>query len=108
MKPTPPFRYKFSVFATTPCRGTLFLAFAVFLFGGFVSFGKEHDDFERGQDEQDSYYKAIRKILSQAWESDVVLRMIEIPPFDKEYIAGVRRVGKEYRCFTISPTSHIW
>ncbi|MBA3353957.1 MAG: hypothetical protein H0U23_16315 [Blastocatellia bacterium] len=70
--------------------------------------GRERDHFERGDDSQDSYYKVVQKILWQGWRDDVVLRMIVRPPFDKEYIVGVRRVGRQYRCFVINPTSHIW
>jgi hypothetical protein len=89
-------------------RGTLFVTFAAVFCTALASHAREHDDFERGEDTADSYYKAIRKILWQGWRPDVVLRMIVRPPFDEEYIMGVRRVGHEYRCFVISPTSHIW
>lgn len=70
--------------------------------------GRERDHFEQGEDSRECYYKDVQRILWQGWRDDVVLRMIVRPPFDKEYIVSVRRVGRQYRCFVIDPTSHIW
>jgi hypothetical protein len=89
-------------------RHTLLLAVLTLLCASVANAASEHDNLERGEDSQDSYYKAIRRILWQGWRRDVVLRMIVRPPFDKEHILGVRRVGRQYRCFVVNPSSHIW
>lgn len=89
-------------------RNTWFVAVVAMLCVTASNAAREHDNFERGEDAQDSYHKAIRQILWQGWRRDVVLRMIVRPPFDKEYIVGVRQVGRQYRCFVINPSSHIW
>jgi hypothetical protein len=68
-----------------------------------------HDNFEKGEDEHDTYQRALKQILWQGWRRDVVLRMIVIPAAtEREYVVGVRRVGHEYRCFVINPSSQIW
>ena len=61
-----------------------------------------------GEREKDSYDKAIRQILRQGWDKDVVLRYVHIPPFEKELVIGIRRTSQGYRAFVLEPTSHIW
>jgi hypothetical protein len=62
----------------------------------------------RGEREKDTYDRAIRRILRQGWQKDIVLRYVHIPPFEKELVIGIRRVGADYRAFVLEPSSHIW
>jgi hypothetical protein len=90
-------------------RGLVLSVIAGTLFSVAVAnAAQERDNFEKGEDEHDTYQKALRQILWQGWRRDVVLRMIVLTPFSEEYVVGVRRVGREYRCFVINPSSHIW
>src|SRR2546423_686803 len=53
----------------------------------------------RGEREKDSYERAVEQILPQGWDKDVVLRFVHIPPFEKELVIGIRRIGINYRVF---------
>jgi hypothetical protein len=66
------------------------------------------DYLRRDVDDDDRYHVAIRRILSQGWRKDVVLRTLVIPPFSGEIVVGIRRNGAGYRTFVIEPRSHIW
>jgi hypothetical protein len=66
------------------------------------------DYLTRGEREKDTYDKAVRRILWQAWNKDVVLRHVHFPPFEKELIIGIRRAGTSYRAFVLEPSSSIW
>ncbi len=68
----------------------------------------QRDYLIRGERDNDTYDKAIRRILRQGWRKDVVLRYVHIPPFEKELVIGIRRTGKSYSAFVLEPTSHIW
>ena len=61
----------------------------------------------RGE-QKNTYDTAIQRILRQGWQKDVVLRYVHIPPFEKELVIGIRRVGAGYRAFVLEPSSHIW
>jgi hypothetical protein len=54
------------------------------------------------------YDNTIRKILSRAWQRDVILRSIHFPPFDRESIVGIIRTSGGYRVFHLEPTAQIW
>ncbi len=62
----------------------------------------------RGEREKDTYHRALRRILRQGWQKDVVLRYVHIPPFEKELVIGIRCIGADYRAFVLEPSSHIW
>ena len=70
--------------------------------------GDPNDYLLRGEREKDSYERAIERILSRGWDNDVVLRFVHIPPFEKELVIGIRRVGISYRAFVLEPSSSIW
>ena len=69
---------------------------------------KERDDFREGDDRDDTYQQAIRRVLWQGFRNDVVLRMLTLGAFGGEDIVGIRRVASGYRVFTVAPSSHIW
>jgi hypothetical protein len=54
------------------------------------------------------YDKAIRQVLGRAWQKDVVVRTVHLPPFDPEWIAGVIRAPNGYRAFELQASSMIW
>jgi len=58
--------------------------------------------------EHDEYRDAIRRLLSQGWGNDIVVRLVDIPPFQKEAIMGIRRVKGGYEAFSIEPSRSIW
>jgi hypothetical protein len=63
---------------------------------------------EHGDLQHDSYYDAIRRVMPQGWQDDVILRFIDIPGFQqKEAITGVRRTETGYRAFAIVPSEQI-
>jgi hypothetical protein len=63
----------------------------------------EHDyDFEV------RYRKNVQRILCRAFQHDVVLRTVHLPPFDPEWIVGVVRAGNGYRAFRLEASSFIW
>jgi hypothetical protein len=58
--------------------------------------------------DNEQYHLAIRRVMSQGWRKDVVLRTLLIPAFSKEVAVGIRRDNPGYRTFAIEPTSQIW
>jgi hypothetical protein len=120
MKPTAPSRNNFQrvchnalpwlISISLDVRRAALSLIAGTLFSALVANAAQvHDNFEKGEDEHDTYQRALKQILWQGWRRDVVLRMIVIPAAsEKEYLVGVRRVGHEYRCFVINPSSQIW
>jgi hypothetical protein len=73
-----------------------------------VGAAKQRDDFREGDDRDDSYQRAIRRVLWQGFRNDVVLRMLTIGAFGGEDITGIRHVASGYRVFTVAPSSDIW
>jgi hypothetical protein len=62
------------------------------------------DYFSRGWSEHDydfeiRYRKNVQRILGRAFQHDVLLRTVHLPPFDPEWIVGVMRVDNGYRAF---------
>ena len=52
--------------------------------------------------------RAVRDVLSRGWRTDVVLRIVDIPPFQPEWVAGITRSGDQYRVFEVTASKHIW
>ena len=73
-----------------------------------ASGAKERDDFREGDDRDETYQQAIRRVLWQGFRNDVVLRVLTLGAFGGEDIVGIRRVASGYRVFTVEPSSHIW
>src|SRR3954463_15845731 len=73
-----------------------------------VTAAKERDDFREGDDRDDTYQQAIRRVLAQGFRNDVVVRVLTLGAFGGEDIVGIRRTNSGYRAFTVEPSSHIW
>src|SRR5206468_3423239 len=54
------------------------------------------------------YDRAVRQVLSRAWQKDVVVRTVHLPPFDPEWIGGVIRSANGYRAFHLEASHQIW
>ena len=55
---------------------------------------REKDHLQRGEPKLTAQYeikydRAIRDVLSRGWRSDVVLRMVDLPSFQPEWVAGI-------------------
>jgi len=73
----------------------------------------ERDYMQRGEekltaDYQIKYDRAVRYVLSRAWRKDVVVRMVDIPPFQAEWTAGIARTSTGYQAFEVTASKHIW
>jgi hypothetical protein len=70
------------------------------------------DYLRRGEGPRSSiqYDRAVRHVLARAWRSDVVLRMVDIPAFDREYAVGLSRSRSGYTAFAtvVAPPHSIW
>jgi hypothetical protein len=54
------------------------------------------------------YDKEVKRILHRAWERDVIVRAVHLPPFDPEWIVGVIRSPSGYRAFRLDVSYFIW
>jgi hypothetical protein len=54
------------------------------------------------------YDKEVKRILHRAWERDVIVRAVHLPPFDPEWIVGIIRSARGYRAFRIDASYFIW
>src|SRR5207237_3700548 len=73
----------------------------------------EKDHLARGERDshetwEDSYFRSIHYVLARAWRKDVVLRMLDIPPFQPEWASGISRSPQAYRAFSLTASNHIW
>jgi hypothetical protein len=75
----------------------------------------DEDVLRRGERERTAqweieYDRAIRHVLSRAWRRDVVLRMVNIPAFDRELAVGLSRSSSGYTAFAtiVAPPDSIW
>jgi len=73
----------------------------------------QRDYLQRGEEKltdqiEIKYDRAVRDVLSRAWRTDVVLRMVDIPPFQPEWVAGITRSGDHYHAFEVTASKHIW
>src|SRR5205809_2757972 len=75
------------------------------------AFGAE-DHLKRGEwpwdKEFSRYQNEVRRILWRAWQSDVVLHMVHLPPFHAEWAVGVVRRPNGYYAFLVEPSAQIW
>src|SRR5437870_3279476 len=75
--------------------------------------GQDRDYLQRGEKElsadyQIKYDRAVRYVLSRAWRKDVVVRMVDIPPFQAEGAVGIARTSSGYKAFEVIASKHIW
>jgi hypothetical protein len=73
----------------------------------------DQDYMQRGEekltaDYQIKYDRAVRCVLSRAWRKDVVVRIVDIPPFQAEWAAGIARTSSGYQAFEVTASKHIW
>src|SRR4051812_29810480 len=73
----------------------------------------DKDHLRRGEPELKydydvKYNRAVRRILSRGWKSDVVLRTVALPPFNPEAVLGLLRSKRQYSAFVIRPSAQIW
>ena len=57
---------------------------------------------------QVQYARAVRDVLSRAWREDVVLRVVDRPPFDAEWSTGISRAAGAYNVFVVSASRQVW
>jgi hypothetical protein len=73
----------------------------------------QRDYLQRGEEKltdqiEIKYDRAVRDVLSRGWRTDVVLRMVDIPPFQPECVAGITRSRDHYHAFEVTASKHIW
>jgi len=73
----------------------------------------ERDYLQRGEEDltadyQIKYDRAARYVLARGWRKDVVVRMVDIPPFQPEWITGIARTSSGYKAFEVTASKHIW
>ena len=93
--------------------GRLLIGVALLLFVKTQTKAGEKDYLQRGEENLNDkveikYDRAVRDVLSRAWRTDVVLRMVDIPPFQPEWVAGITRSGDQYHAFEVTASKHIW
>jgi len=93
--------------------GRLLIAVALLLFVKTQTKAGEKDHLQRGEEKLNDkieikYDRAVRDVLSRAWRTDVVLRMVDIPPFQPEWVTGITRSGDHYHAFEVTASKHIW
>jgi hypothetical protein len=73
----------------------------------------EKDYLQRGEekltaDYQIKYDRAIRHVLSRGWRRDVILRMVDLPPFQPEWVVGIAHTADGYHAFEAEASQQIW
>ena len=54
------------------------------------------------------YDKEVKRILHRAWQRDVIVRAVHLPPFDREWIVGITHSPVGYRAFRLDASYFIW
>ena len=47
-------------------------------------------------------------MLARGWRKDVVVRMVDIPSFQPEWVAGIARTSSGYKAFEVTASKQIW
>jgi hypothetical protein len=73
----------------------------------------DHDHLQRGEEKLTADYqikhdRAIRNVLSRGWRRDVVVRMLDIPPFEPETVVGIARSANGYMAFEVAAPQNLW
>jgi hypothetical protein len=73
----------------------------------------ERDYLQRGEEKLTAEYeikydRAVRHILGRGWQKDVVLRMLPVPAFQPEFVAGIARTARGYTAFEATVADNIW
>jgi hypothetical protein len=74
---------------------------------------QDHDYLQHGEerltaDYEIKYSRAVRYVLARGWRKDVVLRIVNIPPFQPESVIGIARTSTGYQAFKVTAGKHIW
>jgi hypothetical protein len=74
---------------------------------------QDHDYLQPGEEKRTADYeikydRAVRHVLARGWRSDVVVRMVDIPPFQAESVTGIARTASGYKAFQVEASKHIW
>ena len=85
----------------------------VALFAQVPANAVERDRMQRGEKEltadwEIKYDRAVRHVLSLGWHSDVVLRMVDLPPFQPEWVVGIANTPAGYCAFEVTASKQIW
>jgi hypothetical protein len=85
----------------------------VFLLCSSGAYSAEKDHLQRGEREptekwEAPYIQAVHSVLSRAWRKDVVVRMLDLPPFQPEWASGISRNARGYRAFSVAASKQIW
>jgi hypothetical protein len=54
------------------------------------------------------YDKEVKRIMHRAWQRDVIVRAVHLPPFDPEWIVGIIRSPRGYQAFRMNASYFIW
>jgi hypothetical protein len=54
------------------------------------------------------YNRMIREVFGEIYHSDIVLKVVFLPAFQPEEIAGIRKTETGFESFASRPSSHIW
>ena len=91
------------------------LIFAALLVLGGSAVAENKEYLQRGERHRTAQYeieydRAVRHVLSRAWRSDVVLRLVDIPPFEREWAVGISRSPAGYTAFVtiVAPPDSVW
>lgn len=88
-----------------------FVAAVVLLLAlGAPAAAADKDYLRRGERERTAYDRAVKQVLSRAWRSHVVLRVVGIPPFKREWAIGLSRSATGYTAFVaiVAPPDSVW
>src|SRR4051812_9031319 len=94
-------------------QSRLALASAVIsLWTGASVVAENHDYLQPGATKGTAEYqikhdRAVRHVFGRGWHSDVVVRMVDIPPFQAESVSGVAHTASGYQVFNITASEHI-
>src|SRR5206468_5865211 len=108
-----PFNYELSSNTHQMLSRLATVSMVLILFSRAWAEAEERDYLQRGEEKltaqyQITYDRATREVLSRGWRRDVVLRMVDIPPFQPEWIAGIARTADGYHASEVTASKHIW
>ena len=86
---------------------------AILLFARSPANAAERDHLQRGEEKPTADYqirhdRAIRHVLSRGWRKDVVVRMVDVPAFEPETVAGIARTANGYTAFEAAAPENLW
>ncbi len=55
-----------------------------------------------------NYYHNVAYVLREAYNKNVVFRMVGLPSFRPEYAVGIKKLNNQFYAFRVSPTLQVW